>query len=239
MTQILTNGIKLDITEAIKYNSEDFKKIILTRLENNEWEKEESKIVNYLSDDSIILELGGCIGYLSCLMNKVINNEHFVLEANPKLISTLNKNKKINGCDFKIINSVLIEDENIKTVKFNIDNRSILGSSIEELPKGRLLEEVILHTITIDQIERNNNINFNVLVCDIEGSEYDLFDKLLKKREHISLVIDEFGAVRGIVTLEDIIETLLGLEIVDETDTVVDLQVLAKKRRKEYLKDVD
>ena len=52
-------------------------------------------------------------------------------------------------------------------------------------------------------------------------------------------MIDEFGAVRGIVTLEDIIETLLGLEIVDETDTVVDLQVLAKKRRKQYLKDVD
>ena len=199
MTQILTNGIKLDITEAIKYNSEDFKKIILTRLENNEWEKEESKIVNYLSDDSIILELGGCIGYLSCLMNKVINNEHFVLEANPKLISTLNKNKKINGCDFKIINSVLIEDENIKTVKFNIDNRSILGSSIEELPKGRLLEEVILPTITIDQIERNNNINFNVLVCDIEGSEYDLFDKLNKsgKINQFYLISVECHLVKG------------------------------------------
>jgi len=199
MTQILTNGIKLDITEAIKYNSEDFKKIILTRLENNEWEKEESKIVNYLRDDSIVLELGGCIGYLSCLMNKVINNEHFVLEANPKLISTLKKNKKINGCDFKIINSVLIEDENIKTVKFNIDNRSILGSSIEVLPKGRLLEEVILPTITIDQIERNNNINFNVLVCDIEGSEYDLFDKLNRsgKINQFYLISVECHLVKG------------------------------------------
>ena len=41
------------------------------------------------------------------------------------------------------------------------------------------------------------------------------------------------------MTLEDIIETLLGLEIVDETDTVVDLQVLAKKRRKKHLKDID
>ncbi len=63
-----------------------------------------------------------------------------------------------------------------------------------------------------------------------------LFDKLLKKREHISLVIDEYGSVRGIVTLEDIIETLLGLEIVDETDTVVDLQALAKQRGKKFLK---
>ena len=63
-----------------------------------------------------------------------------------------------------------------------------------------------------------------------------LFDKLLKKREHISLAIDEYGAVRGIVTLEDIIETLLGLEIVDETDTVVDLQVLAKKRNERNIR---
>ena len=63
-----------------------------------------------------------------------------------------------------------------------------------------------------------------------------LFDNLLKKREHISLAIEEYGAVRGVVTLEDIIETLLGLEIVDETDTVVDLQFLAKKRRRKLLR---
>ena len=53
------------------------------------------------------------------------------------------------------------------------------------------------------------------------------------------MVIEEFGAIRGIVTLEDIIETLLGLEIVDETDTVVDLQLFAKNRRKKYLKDIN
>ena len=63
-----------------------------------------------------------------------------------------------------------------------------------------------------------------------------LLQKMQAERIHMSLVIDEYGSVRGIVTLEDIIETLLGLEIVDETDTVVDLQALAKKRGKKYLK---
>jgi len=103
---------------------------------------------------------------------------------------------------------------------------------------------VLKDTILENVIQKNGKKKLGDIKRPIIKIAYEskiplLFDKLLKKREHISLVIDEFGSVRGIVTLEDIIETLLGLEIVDETDTVVDLQVLAKKRRKKYLKDID
>ena len=56
-----------------------------------------------------------------------------------------------------------------------------------------------------------------------------LFDNLIEKQEHIALIVDEFGSVSGIVTQEDIIETLLGLEIVDESDSDEDLQALARK----------
>ena len=58
----------------------------------------------------------------------------------------------------------------------------------------------------------------------------------LEKGEHMAVANDEFGAASGIVTLEDLLETILGDEIVDESDSVVDLRELAKQRRDERLK---
>ena len=66
----------------------------------------------------------------------------------------------------------------------------------------------------------------------------DLLDEFISRREHIFLVIDEYGGTAGIVTLEDAIETLLGVEIVDEFDSVEDMRAHAlekwKSRRKKH-----
>ncbi len=57
----------------------------------------------------------------------------------------------------------------------------------------------------------------------------DLFNELIQTKNHVALVVDEYGSVSGLVTMEDVIETLLGLEIVDESDTETDMQSLARK----------
>ncbi len=57
-----------------------------------------------------------------------------------------------------------------------------------------------------------------------------LLDVLASQGEHIALVVGEYGGTEGLVTLEDLVETLLGLEIVDEADAAIDMQRLARER---------
>jgi CBS domain containing-hemolysin-like protein len=64
-----------------------------------------------------------------------------------------------------------------------------------------------------------------------------LIDLFIKNRAHLFLVEDEFGQTAGIVTLEDAIETLLGREILDETDTVEDMQALARRKYRQRLRE--
>lgn len=65
-----------------------------------------------------------------------------------------------------------------------------------------------------------------------------LFETLLAKKIHLCLVADEYGSLLGLVTLEDVMETLLGIEIVDETDEAPDLQALAREKWNERAKNL-
>ncbi|MFO0697007.1 MAG: hemolysin family protein [Polyangiales bacterium] len=63
-----------------------------------------------------------------------------------------------------------------------------------------------------------------------------LFETLLSKREHIALVVDEYGGVAGVVTMEDVLETLLGMQIIDEADKVQSLREMARAKWRERAK---
>ena len=77
-----------------------------------------------------------------------------------------------------------------------------------------------------------------IMTFSEEDSVSDIWEKLIEKKEQISVIIDEYGSMRGIVTMEDVIETMLGQEIVDETDEVVDMQEYAKEQWEKAQKDI-
>ena len=79
--------------------------------------------------------------------------------------------------------------------------------------------------VTMDQIKQN--IHFVIDSTRLDN----LLRTFLKRRQHLVAVIDEFGGVSGIVTLEDVLEELIGREIVDESDQVTDLRAYAQRRR--------
>jgi CBS domain containing-hemolysin-like protein len=96
--------------------------------------------------------------------------------------------------------------------------------------KGFVLRVQVLQAHALGDSERKLEALMQPLYSvTVESTLMALFARMTGKRAHLSLVVDEFGAMQGIVTLEDLIETLVGFEIVDETDEAVDMQVVARQ----------
>ncbi len=95
---------------------------------------------------------------------------------------------------------------------------------------GQVLKEDVLACMARDQFE----VRLEALEKPLDHIPevvpgHLLLSAFLKRRTHLLAVVDEYGGISGVVTLEDVMESLLGEEIVDETDTVVDLQQAARR----------
>ena len=102
---------------------------------------------------------------------------------------------------------------------------------------GYVLRQTILERLAEDKFnEKLKTLARPILSFTEKESVGNIWEQLLAKKEHISIIIDEYGSLRGIVTLEDVIETMLGFEIVDEKDKVVDMQAYAMAQWKQMQK---
>ena len=96
---------------------------------------------------------------------------------------------------------------------------------------GYVLRNDALEELTEDHFRKTlGGIKRPLPAFDQDLTLGTIFDSMLKQKSQIAQVIDEYGMFVGILTLEDIIETIFGLEIIDENDTVIDMQQYARER---------
>jgi len=135
-----------------------------------------------------------------------------------------------------------------RTVMFSLEEDTMVGDAIGErgsmifsrIPvwkgtpdqvTGYILKDQLLLRAARDELEAPlRSFAREALMVPDTVPLPSLFEKLLDHREHIAIVVDEYGGVDGVVTMEDVLETLIGLEIVDEMDSVKDMRAMARAK---------
>ena len=104
-------------------------------------------------------------------------------------------------------------------------------SDSDEYITGYVLRSEALELLTEDKFNMTlGEIRRDIVMYKEKMPVSEIWDSMLRNKQHIACVIDEYGSFQGIITLEDIIETIVGLEIMDERDDVADLRQLALDR---------
>lgn len=166
------------------------------------------------------------------------NQEGLFSENENKIIQNILRLKNIKVKEImtpRVVVEVADENSNLDDFKNNKDylkfSRIPVYSGNVENITGYVIRRKIFEKLSDDQPHlKLKDIKRNLSSFSRNTNLFTLWEKLLEKKEQIAIIVDEYGGMDGIVTMEDVIETLLGLEIVDEKDTVADMQEFAKER---------
>jgi FkbM family methyltransferase len=184
---------------------------------------ERQAISRYARRNLPVIELGGSIGVVSCITNKMLQDPtaHLVVEANPLAIPHLEQNRKVNQCQFEIVNRAIAYGAESVTFR---PSSSMCGNSITA--NGEL-SPVTVATTQLGNLARARGFDRFTLICDIEGVEYDLVcqeSAALKSADTIVMETHErfIGVEKNRLMMDKL--TSLGFKLVRDADFVVVLQ---------------
>ena len=195
----------------------------LSQLVTRYLKKDKDRPVLSRSDFAVMAELGKESGVLEEKEQKIIHNllrfGHVLVKdiMTPRVV-VISANECMSINEFH---------EKYKDLPFS--RIPVFSDDSENITGYVLKDELLLNLIEENNDKQLFDIRRDVIVVHNLLAIPNLLDIFIQKKEHMALVVDEFGGMDGIVTMEDIIETLLGLEIVDESDNIEDMQVLARK----------
>lgn len=174
-------------------------------------------------------------------MTRLGRKEGVFDENESKIIDNLMRLKSIRVRSIMTPRTVVLAAPEEQTLKEFFGRKEFFRFSRIPVYRGNI-DNITGYILKYDLLEKIANDQFNLTLADIRRSIVvchesfaitRLFEKLMATREHIALVVDEYGGMEGLATMEDIIETILGLEIIDESDKQTDLQALAREKWKE------
>lgn len=165
-------------------------------------------------------------------------------EKENKIIQNIIKLTNIKVSEIMTPRVVVITANEDMTLQDFLENKEFLHFSripIYQANKdnitGYVFRSMVFEKLAEDQFDlKLKDIKRDILTFPRNMTLFNAWDNMLSKREHISLIVDEYGGMDGITTLEDIIESLLGFEIIDEKDKIDDMQKYAIERWKEKQK---
>lgn len=171
------------------------------------------------------------------VMADMAHQEGVFQESESKIIRNLLNFKEVLAKDIMTPRTVIKTESELMTIEaFFKENHNIRFSRIpvfQDTPDnitGLVLKDDVFKEMAFDNGSKKlSEIKRDIIIVHRNLSIPQLFENLVENKNHMALVVDEYGSVSGLVTMEDVIETLLGLEIMDESDNVADLQLMARK----------
>ena len=178
-------------------------------------------------------------------MVSVATEEEVIEKDEKKMIQNLLKLDEVTAHEIMTPSVVVEMVPGTMTIREFYDSENthsrilIYDEENDEYVTGYVLRQEVLEKMAEDSFDTTlDDIIRPIMTFGEDDSVADIWEKLLEKKEHISAILDEYGSLRGIVTMEDVIETMLGQEIVDEKDEVVDMQEYAKEQWEKAQKDI-